>query len=288
MIVFMESGRLGNQLFQYAALRTLRAADERLVLPGFDALRDVFVNPEAAFACGSRSFVFRILGRLRAPLERVLARHAAVTVIDETFDNDRCRVRIVPGRIRALRYCATAYFQSETLFDDGVAEKLRMRPELVERARQTLAGSGAGERTKVFVHVRRGDYLQWPSADAAAVVPIAWYEECMQRVRRRHPDAFFIVCSDDPSYVTERFGRAPDVFISSAAEREDFALMSQCDAGILSASAFSWWAAYFVMRRRREALLLAPEYWIGHRAREWFPIGVRSRFLEYVPVPCAE
>jgi hypothetical protein len=288
MVLFMESGRLGNQLFQYAVLRTLAGRDEALVLIGFDALRRVFTNPEAVFLVRSRSVAFRITRRLRPVVERLLSRHPAVTLIGEDFVGDRCEVRVVPGAIRALRYCRTAYFQAEALFDEAVVTRLRIREELVAGARAVLAESAPGDRMKVFVHVRRGDYLHWPSSDAPAAIPIDWYERCMNRLRERHPGAFFVMCSDDPAYLLEHFRRAGDVFVSTAGEDEDFVLMSQCDAGILSASAFSWWAAYFVRHRRGDASLLAPEYWIGHREKRWFPIGVQSRFLEYVPVPCAE
>jgi hypothetical protein len=288
MVLFMESGRLGNQLFQYAALRTLAGRDESLVLMGFDMLRRVFVNPEAVFLMRNGSVAYRIGKRIRPVVEKFLWRHPAVTLIGEDFVGDRCEVRVLPARISVLRYCCTAYFQSEALFDEAVVTRLRINEELVASARAVLAESVPGDRLKVFVHVRRGDYVRWPSSEVPAAIPIAWYERCMNQMRTRHPGVFFIMCSDDPAYLLEHFGEAKDVFISRAGEEEDFVLMSQCDAGILSASAFSWWAAYFVRHRRGDASLLAPEYWIGHREKRWFPIGVQARFLEYIPVPCAE
>lgn len=284
MIVFIESGRLGNQLFQYAALRTLCREDEKLVLFGFDALRNAFDNPDATFAARSGSLVFRFLRRLRARVDSLVARQALFPVISEVFTQGRCEVAVAPGRVARLRYCREAFFQSEALFDDTVATRLKLKDAHVRAAERLLADPGLVARKKIFVHVRRGDYLHWPPGGPPAALPADWYRECMRRFRQSGGAPFFIVVSDDAAHAREEFGAMPDVRVSAGSEAEDFALMCLCDGGILSASAYSWWAAYFASRRRPEGVFLAPQYWVGHGARAWFPIGVETSFLEYAPV----
>jgi hypothetical protein len=284
MLLFIESGRLGNQLFQYAALRTIRAEGERLVLVGFDALQGVFENLDASFPVSSRSNLLKVFHRIRPGFERFMGHQTLVGIVGERFSGGRCQLEITPGRMARLRYCRIAYFQSDSLFADAVVAGLRMRGELVRQANERLAATQSKGRHKVFVHVRRGDYLRWPSRASRALLPGEWYDGCMDRFRRQYRDPLFILCSDDPQYLRERFGAMRDVHIPAGNEYEDFALMCHCDSGILSASAYSWWAAYFVKRARKDATLLAPEFWIGHPTKEWFPIGVKSPLFDYVPV----
>lgn len=47
MIIFKELGRLGNQLFQYSALKTLCQHDENLILFGFEELQTAFDGIDA-------------------------------------------------------------------------------------------------------------------------------------------------------------------------------------------------------------------------------------------------
>jgi hypothetical protein len=284
MLLFLESGRLGNQLFQYAALRTLCRGDERLVLLGFDALRSAFENVDARFALSTGSALFGVAQRMRPGVDRLVSSLAVLPVIGERFEGERCKVEVTPGRIHALRYAKEAYFQSDELFDEAVVSELQMRDGLAVAAREKLAAVDPQGRHRVFVHVRRGDYLHWPTPESPAVLPDSWYRACMDRMRRRYRDPFFVLCSDEPQYVRDRFGDFPDAHVATGGELEDFALMCHCDSGIASASAYSWWAAYFVKRRSAGATLFAPEFWIGHRERRWFPIGVKCAHFEYVPV----
>jgi hypothetical protein len=94
----------------------------------------------------------------------------------------------------------------------------------------------------------------------------------------------FVVCSDDVEYAQALFARVPDAVVASGSDVDDFAMMTYCGAGILSASSYSWWAAYFASRRHADGRFLAPEFWIGHARGEWFPPGIQSSFLEYLSV----
>jgi hypothetical protein len=283
MIVFFESGRLGNQLFQYAALRTL-AADERLVLVGFDDLRATFANLDATFPVSSTSLPGRLLMRLRPRLDRIAQNQPVIGRIGEDVDHGRCDVRIDRGWLRALRYGVTAYFQSESVFDPAVVDRLEFHRDLECKARDKLRGLGPQDRKRIFVHVRRGDYESFPSAASPAVLPAQWYRDCIQRVRARVSDPVLVFCSDDPEYVSNMFGDVPGMILSNGSAFEDFVLMSLCDGGIVSASSYSWWAAYRGSRTHPDRVFLAPQYWIGHSTAEWFPPGVDASFMEYVTV----
>ena len=283
MILFIEAGRLANQLFQYAALRTAARPGEALVLLGFDELKQQFENLDAVFPLRSRSTLLRAInGSGRPRLDRLMARQPLISFLHEAHEDNA--VAREPRMLRSVAYCTTSYFQSEAAFNPAVVTRLRMRSQHVAAARATLDALATGERPRVFVHVRRGDYLHYPSTAHPAALPTAWFRSCLATMRRRLPDPVFIACTDDRASVAAEFADEPDVHISRGDAHHDFALMSSCDAGILSPSSFSWWSAFFAGHRGGRGPFLAPEYWIGHSTREWYPPGIAASFLEFAGV----
>jgi hypothetical protein len=59
MLIFKESGRLGNQIFQYAALRSLCEEKEKLFLLGFNDLKLTFNGIDAKIININNSRLYR-------------------------------------------------------------------------------------------------------------------------------------------------------------------------------------------------------------------------------------
>lgn len=284
MICFIESGRLGNQLFQYAALRTLANPGERVVLIGFSDLRDTFDGVDATILLKHTSRRQWLVTRFRPQIDAFMRHQPVVGVVSERHDEAGTHVGVTPRLIGNIRYVMASYFQSELAFTNRAVQGLSLKPQLTAHALHRLSALGTTERKRVFVHVRRGDYLRWPSPDHPAVLPAKWYKQCIDSMRVRLGDPIFVFVTDDVHYVRDVFGDMHDAHISESGPADDFALMCQCDGGILSASSFAWWASYFLKRRMPAASCLSPEYWAGHRRHEWHPPDIRSSFLESVPV----
>lgn len=119
---------------------------------------------------------------------------------------------------------------------------------------------------------------------APAMLSDKWYLEQMQLVRKRFSQAFFIVLSDDPRHCDSVFKDQPDVYVSHQSEAQDFALMSLCAGGILSASSFAWWGAYFAKKTTGAELFIAPKYWFGHGLKKWMPAKIAVDWIEYADV----
>ena len=278
MIVFLESGRLGNQLFQYAALRTLARPGERVVLVGFDQLRSVFEGLDASFPIRSGAVAYRACQALRGGVERIAAATRLLPLVRQDPQTG-CPQRIgglLPGPTLVLN----AWFQSEAAFDPAVVAGLTLREALADDAGAFLDDLRQRGHRPVFVHVRRGDYLHFPSVEYPAVLPDDWYRERMAAMRAQLPGAYFVLFSEDVAHLRDAFGDGDDHVVHEAGPALAFAIMSGCDAGILSASSFAWWAAYFA-RRRGVGPFVAPEFWCGHRQREWYPPGIAAGFLTY-------
>lgn len=281
MILFLENGRLGNQLFQYAALKTLFPRERALIF-GCSDLFEMF-DGVVALRCTRSNSVLRMAQyaadeffslRLGNQFQEVRSTHAQeVTAVLEA------RKGLLPVVSRL-----SGFFQGERWFSASSIAGLTIRRSLQDAATATLARY-AGSRTPLFVHVRLGDYLTWPSPDAPAVLPATWYRECIEELRRRHVDPCFVVLSDDLPAARLMLADVADTCFLPAAAGETFAIMANCQGGVLSASSFSWWAAHFAYRRTPSGSFLAPRHWLGFRSGIWLPTReIESSFLHYVSV----
>jgi hypothetical protein len=281
MIIFRESGRLGNQIFQYAALRTLCQEGENLVLLGFEDLQAVFngvnarvINQNSSRA--ERSFYHRVYKYLDS-----LSRKNIVTRVHESSTSSE-EPEIVYGSalLNRIKFVDQSYFQYESSFNKEVISRLSIKKDLLVFAEEFL--NTFHPSTPIFVHVRRGDYLNWPNSQEPAILSATYYRNCLDIIQATVPNPFFVFMSNDPYYVKDIFGELKNSFISRFSGFEDFVIMTQCQGGILSASSFSWWAAYFANLQHPDSTFLAPRYWAGHRSGTWFPPFIQSSFLNYV------
>lgn len=281
-LVIYSRGGLGNQLFQFISARCA-APLAQIICIGMDHLNDCLVSSAArkhTFCSIQMKKVFARIGRQRAI--NFACRFKTYGYLGELRSADATRLVYRPGFIKHVAV-TDAYFQSENLTLRAGAQDMCLRPEIVSNARQWLATNiGKVNRTPYFVHVRRGDYIRWPSAEFPAVLPFRWYETQMSNILQLDPSAHFIVCSDDLPYVRELFARIERATIFSGSQIEDFAVMSQCaGGGILSASTFAWWAAWFGRQNAPKARYIAPKYWGGWRNKRWYPLGLNTSWLEY-------
>ena len=289
LIFCFGRGRLGNQLFQYPAMRMF-APDARIVAVDMDDLRCGFEGvtlSRLSFSTkGKRGLLWRkFKGYCLWRAMRVTAWMRLVSVVDEQESVDGPHFKVTPGLFRRVFYFRSGWFQCESVADSPCGLGLRLNHECHGVAKRKLAALPGRLSDRYFVHVRRGDYITFPSPEHPAVLSCAWYEEQMSRVRERNPNAVFIVTSDDKPYIEEFFGGMPGVFIVHLGVLEDFAVMAGClGGGILSASTFAWWAACLARRESADAYFIAPRYWFGHGTQTWMPRGIETSWIEYVDV----
>lgn len=137
------------------------------------------------------------------------------------------------------------YWQSSKYFHDHKAlrEELTLRfirPEVQELAKRLR------DENSVFVHVRRGDYLNPGTAAyhgnlGHASLTEGYYKDAISYMKEKVDDPKFHVFSDDPEWCKQNL---PFPVITGFASHEDLYLMSQCRHGIGANSTFSWWSAW--------------------------------------------
>lgn len=227
-----EYGRLGNQLFQYAAL--------------------------AATACDlGQAFAIRESGHDLAPFHRKHCLYLppgfqAERIFNETPFGFDPEIKLVRGDTD-LR----GYFQSPRYFDH---HRTYIRNEFdfpdsltgtVQRAWEKYAG------TRICsIHVRRKDYLDKP--DFHPVCGPGYYAQAMAQMRSWGVDRF-VVFSDDREWCEVHFKGLESVSFFGGDAHEDLYAMTLCDAHIVANSSFSWWGAYLA----GSECVIAPKTWFG-------------------------
>ena len=281
MIIFKQWGWLGNQIFHYCAIRSIMKPSEILILSGFEQLEELFDGVDAVFANKKSSRIKREFYKRFVRLTEILAEKKCITFITENEDQS---LVIKNGKFRFLKFVHGAFFQYESILNGDIIKTLKIKNKYLKEAESVLSGLDIKNKKLFFLHVRRGDYLKWPEKNNPAVLPLEYYKYCMKVIRKNYQNSLFIITSDDKEYIKTHFSSEDSVYISSNSYTTDFALMTKCNGGILSASSFSWWASYFVHKQNIDAKLLAPEFWIGHRKKVWYPLHIKTSFLEYVNV----
>ena len=262
MIFARLHGRLGNQMFQYAAARALASRlDTRVVLDARGAVRrgegvltrvfnlpvaDPGQLPPARHEAPLRYALWRALGRSpRFRRERGLGYNPAF----ETWGDGS----YLHGYWQSERYFA---HYADTIRTDFAFPAIST-PQNADMAARI------GESLSVSLHVRRGDYL---TLGAHGVCDQAYYEAALARVLAgidRRPTVF--VFSDDPDWAKDNLPLPCDKvvvdFNGPDTDFEDMRLMSLCRHNIIGNSSFSWWAAW--LNANPDKRVAGPARWFG-------------------------
>ena len=286
MILFFEYGRLGNQLFQYMGLKQCFPG-HRLILIGCDDLYAVIETENVTCLKNiNKNLQRRLIIRLLVRFMSILSRLRFVGLISEVRTESSYAVNARRGLLWGIYLLQPSYFQHNSVtkrFEDTIT----IRQQYIHLAKSWLnANSVQADRNNlVFVHIRRGDYLSWPNHTSPAVLSLSWYQRSMASIKASVSNPLFIVLTDDLYYAKDVFCGQSDVLISENNHLVDFALMSLCHHGILSASSFAWWGAWFSRQSNAEndlGIYLAPNYWTCHRQKQWSPEGFVTDWITYI------
>ena len=202
MIISFESGRLGNQLFQYCGLKKL-FKNELILFVGMDAFRSTFNNTEL----GKRAiFTEKIVQLFGKKILHYVASELHIIGYAKEYDTFReCKYSIKKGLLNKIVYFDTAYFQNENMIDDEIASSIQIKYNLLKNAEDIHKKLPEDRAEIFFVHIRRGDYISWPACQPA-ILPLRWYHEQMDQIRTIFRKPFFVLVSDDKPYAEKMFG----------------------------------------------------------------------------------
>lgn len=298
MIVSKLMGRLGNQMFQYAAGRALAARH------GTDLVLDsswIAATRAKGLATGFELGCFDLRVQVRPVWEVArLAHPSPVVYALQRLRPSRRRFFHVLGEDSSYAFVPGVVDAPDDTYLDGFwqfADYFADHAELVRRD-FTFARVGsesarleeairAAPDPAVSVHVRRGDYVAHHRArELLGSLGADYYERAVETVVERVGPVSLFVFSDDPEWCRDRL-RFPHVttIVDRALppERawEDMRLMSLCRHHVIANSTFSWWGAW--LNPSRSKVVVAPARWaldptrVGDPIpREWTRIGDRA------------
>lgn len=276
------SGGLGNQMFQYAFGRNLALRQKAELL--LDT-RQVDADINRNFALSAFQIAAPIATNQRlppplSPIQRRLNRWSKGRLVrsylvERTFEFDGTALERRPP-VHLI-----GNWQSERYFYD-CREVVRREFQLVapfSPARQRVA-SLIDDANAVSVHVRRGDYVSNPVANAFhGTCEPAWYVKAKAKIEASvSTKPSYFIFSDDPQWAKDNLcAFEPAVFVApedDGEDAQDLHLMARCKHHIIANSSFSWWGAW--LNPRLEKVVVAPRGWFrgaGLDTRDLLPDG---------------
>ena len=235
-ITFKVSGRLGNNLYQFAAMYSL-------------AIRHN-MTPVMSRHC-SVAKMFKVPG-VKLVDEKAPGEHWAKFIQSPDYNYDG-RTRYLDSS-KNIRLCG--YFQSHhyirDIGDAAILEQLQIKGNILDSAdhffrNETRRALGddvlLSDLIYVGIHIRRGDlgsysYLQ-PPTETFFINAMTYYT---QRFQNR---VVFMVCTKDIKWAKSALNSTrPVIFSEKHSYEVDFAILTRCNHTIRSLGSFGSWAGY--------------------------------------------
>ena len=253
------SGGLGNQMFEYAFLLSLkkRGIDARLntcmyryqkMHSGFDLTKVFGVKSDPYL---SNSFVgTNVIRALVKYLPKAFVyKDPGIGYYPEVYDTSKPFLYgcwIDEGYFKEYEKTIREVFVFRDIDDENYVIANEMK-----------------EREAVSLHIRRGDYLLYPRY---CVCDEHWYEAAIKNIQETVKDPFFYVFSDDVVWC-EQFLKGKELpfrIISHNSGKnsyQDMYLMTQCKHNIIANSTFSWWGAW--LNSNPDKVVVCPKIWLN-------------------------
>jgi hypothetical protein len=235
-------GHLGNQMFQYAALKGIAEKHEyEWCIPNKDSFGTTYNLRSSIYDCFKLSSVENV---------EVID---SLTIEESHFHFDENLFENCPDNINLM-----GYFQTEKYFKH-IKNEILSDFEFLDQIQDTSNDflNQYENVKKVSVHVRRTDYVE--KSHFHPLPSLNYYFTAMNLFN----DAVFFVFSDDIEWCKEQniFNNENIIFPSVNDRYIDFCIMSMCDHNIIANSSYSWWASY--LNKNLNKKIIAPSVWFG-------------------------
>ncbi len=248
-----KNGRLGNQMFQYAALvgaSFIRGYDWKLQDTEEVDLRKVFKMKNAKVLDPSETSSLKF--RYEEPFFNY---SPGIFIVDDNTD--------LFGYFQSPMYFADSfeYLMEDYQFLDPIRSEANKKMSILHQGKPVCS-----------LHVRRGDYLT--KQDYHPPCSVEYYKQAMQMVRNAtNNNVTFLCFGDDLQWVEENLKDSDCVIVSGNTPEIDLCLMSMCNIHIIANSSFSWWGAMLGNFRN----VIAPAQWFGPAGpKQWNTIYVNG------------
>ena len=277
MILFYSDGRLGNQIFQLAFIREIVKPGEKVVTFNLGNVLNVFDVDLKVRNTEIKNKLWKFISRkMFIYILEILSALKLSSIIYE--DRKAVVYKKQIGLFPSVTYIRTGFFQSEKFFNrESFLQNVKLKKVFLERAYSFLKVL-PNNSTKVFIHVRRGDYLTEIYEGVRGInLPMDYYVKAINIVKNKINNPYFVIMSDDYNFVSEAFKDLENKVISKENYAVDLAVMASCDGGIISNSSYSWWGAFLLHNKN---MVIMPKYWYGWKNKKQSHQGIELSFAD--------
>jgi len=253
------NGRLGNQMFQYAALRGI--ADKR----GFN-----WVIPPENYDHSANYGLFETF-----EMTNVEKKNIGFIDGQVASEDDHCFIE------EFFKQCPDdvsldGFFQTEKYFDhisDQIRADFTFKKGYLEPCKEYIESL---DKPPIFLHVRQADNIG--REQYHPILPVSYFEECLKEFPEDTPCFVFTDdlewCKSQEYFKQDRFMFNENIqrydYVSmdglgkmqnTLLPQVDLCLMSLCSGAIIANSSFSWWGAWLQNDRGK---VIAPD------SKKWF------------------
>lgn len=294
MIYLKIRGRLGNQLFQYAAVKTYQIKyfpNEEISIDfsdlkklgsekdGFcDSLHmfnvDKYISCEKMNINLIQKFLIFIM-RIPNPLLRLLGFTSLADRFSYRFEkamqpllNKFGVFYMIHGyydfkKTKAKNKVFIGNFESSKYFDSNKSKILQMfQPKYNGLVKNKHFFSQIKKTNSVCVTIRRGDFIYNEEFKKIHYVcNSSYFYKAIELIKEKVDNPTFVVFSDDIDWVKNNMDFGANAIFEDGNDPlwEKIRLMSACKHFIISNSTFSWWVQY--LSNHENKIVIAPQKW---------------------------
>lgn len=236
-----RNGLLGNQMFQYAALKGIAARHNY-----------EWCIPPNNFRNHSWEHILELseVFTLNSAKNIQYLPNEYPLVVETDFYFDSGLFSNCPDNINL-----GGYFQTEKYFkhiEKEIREDFTFKNNIMDPCRRMMNKLG----DRVSIHIRRADYMK-----ENEFLGLQYYSKALSHFKNEN----FIIFSDDTQWCKEQELFSSDrFFVSSFNKFIDLCLMSLCSGHIIANSTFSWWGAWL----SNSSTIISPNKWFGRKEND--------------------
>lgn len=241
MITFAKLGnfgRLGNQMFQYAAAKAAALNCNGIFAIPFESQElSNFFNLECKYYSLNQNI--NLINKMKIYSETIFE-------YDTHFENITDNTSL------------EGYFQTEKYFkkyENIIRNDFKFKKEITDIVIPYISKLNK-DNNLVSIHIRRGDYVNLQQYHPLCT--IEYYKNSMSQFINHK----FLIFSDDIEWCKNNFKNENNIIYSELKNHiQDMCAMSLCEHNIIANSSFSWWSAW--LNNNPKKVVIAPKKWFG-------------------------
>lgn len=236
-------GRLGNQMFQYALLKSI-------------SLKNNYV-----FAIPKQNHQLIECFELKCKVydlenEKIINMLSKLNLVNEASFLFDSRILEIKDNCDLI-----GNFQTEKYFSmyrNEILREFSFKEHIKQSSIKIINELKKDGKELVSLHIRRGDYVNLQVYHPLCT--IEYYKECISKFK----NVKFVCFSDDIEWCKNNFNFVEDIFYSETDDPYvDLCVMSLCEHNIIANSSYSWWGAW--LNNNENKIVYAPKIWFGEK-----------------------